>query len=280
MNTGELYVVATPIGNLEDFTWRARRVLQSVDLILVEDTRHSAKLFSHYDIHTPVLAFHEHNEQQQIQKVLDKLHGQQAVALVSDAGTPLINDPGYQLVRAAHAEGIRVIPVPGASAVITALSAAGLPTDRFIYEGFLPAKAAARQKRLTELAPEQRTLVFYEVPHRIKATLIDMVTSMGEDRPATLARELTKQFETIHHGTLLSLRCWLDEDADQSRGEFVILIQGNRQPASSDEEARRVLQILLQSVSVRDASTMAAHILGDNKNRLYQLALALTDKNP
>ncbi|HKK16551.1 MAG TPA: 16S rRNA (cytidine(1402)-2'-O)-methyltransferase, partial [Gammaproteobacteria bacterium] len=256
MNTGELYVVATPIGNLEDFTWRARRVLQSVDLILVEDTRHSAKLFSHYDIHTPVLAFHEHNEQQQIQKVLDKLHGQQAVALVSDAGTPLINDPGYQLVRAAHAEGIRVIPVPGASAVITALSAAGLPTDRFIYEGFLPAKAAARQKRLTELAPEQRTLVFYEVPHRIKATLIDMVTSMGEDRPATLARELTKQFETIHHGTLLSLRCWLDEDADQSRGEFVILIQGNRQPASSDEEARRVLQILLQSVSVRDASTM------------------------
>lgn len=280
MDTGELYVVATPIGNLEDFTWRARRVLQSVDLILVEDTRHSAKLFSHYDIHTPLLAFHEHNEQQQIQKVLDKLHGQQTVALVSDAGTPLINDPGYQLVRAAHAEGIRVIPVPGASAVITALSAAGLPTDRFIYEGFLPAKAAARQKRLAELAPEQRTLVFYEVPHRIKATLTDMVTSMGEDRPATLARELTKQFETIHHGTLLSLRRCLDEDADQSRGEFVILIQGNRQQASSDEEARRVLQILLQSVSVRDASTMAAHILGDNKNRLYQLALTLTDKKP
>lgn len=279
MITGELYVVATPIGNLQDFTWRACHVLQTVDLILAEDTRHSAKLFIKYDIHTPLKAFHEHNEQQLIPEIMGKLHGGASVALVSDAGTPLINDPGFQLVRAAHAEGIRVIPVPGVSAVIAALSVAGLPTDHFVYEGFLPAKSATRKKRLEELSAEQRTLVFYEAPHRILATLADMITCLGEERQVTLAKELTKQFETIRHDKLPALKQWLEEDIDRCRGEFVLILQGNTQQSADDDEAERVLQILLQRVSVRDASNMAAKILRDNKNRLYQLALALEKKN-
>lgn len=278
MNTGELYVVATPIGNLQDFTRRACQVLQAVDLILVEDTRHSARLFNYYDIHTPLKAFHEHNEQQLISEVVGKLRNGESIALVSDAGTPLINDPGFQLVRTAHAEGIRVIPVPGASAAIAALSVAGLPTDRFVYEGFLPAKPVARKKRLEELSMERRTLIFYEVPHRITATLADMITCLGEERLATLAKELTKQFESVRHDRLPALKYWLEEDADRCRGEFVLILQGNTHQAVDDDEAVRVLQILLQKVSVRDASNLAAKILGDNKNRLYQLALTLSKK--
>lgn len=278
MNTGELYVVATPIGNLQDFTRRACQVLQAVDLILVEDTRHSTRLFNYYDIHTPLKAFHEHNEQQLISEVVGKLRNGASVALVSDAGTPLINDPGFQLVRTAHAEGIRVVPVPGASAVIAALSVAGLPTDRFVYEGFLPAKPVARKKRLEGLSMERRTLIFYEVPHRITATLADMITCLGEERLATLAKELTKQFESVRHDRLPALKNWLEEDADRCRGEFVLILQGNTHQAVDDDEAARVLQILLQKVSVRDASNLAAKILGDNKNRLYQLALTLSKK--
>ncbi|HCU53726.1 MAG TPA: 16S rRNA (cytidine(1402)-2'-O)-methyltransferase [Gammaproteobacteria bacterium] len=273
---GFLYVVATPIGNLEDFSIRARRILAEVDLIAAEDTRHSARLLSHYGILTPVTAFHEHNEHEKAQDLVNQLsHGKQ-LALISDAGTPLVSDPGYRLVRAAHIAGIRVIPVPGPCAAVAALSVSGLPSDRFAFEGFPPAKSTARRTWLEAMVNEPRTLIFYESPHRIVESLADMVSVFGETRDAVYARELTKQFETVRPAPLGELARWVSQDSHQQLGEIVILVHGAR----ADEEAaradaERIVRILLKSLPVSQAAAVAAELSGRKKNELYELALSL-----
>ena len=274
---GELYVVATPIGNLDDISGRARDILQSVDLILAEDTRHSKRLLELYGIRCPVHSCHEYNERTIVQNIIGKLLAGQLIALITDAGTPLISDPGYILLDAVHAYGIRVVPVPGPSAVACALSAAGLPAGRFVFEGFLPAKSAARRQRLLELVPEERTMVIFEAPHRIQETLVDMIDIFGHTRVATLNKEMTKQYESIYRSTLEGLLQWLKADTAREKGEFVLVVSGNQQKPADDAEAERIVTILLKSMSVRDASQVAAEILGMHKNRLYQMALKLAD---
>ena len=274
---GHLYIVSTPIGNLGDISQRAISVLQTVDLIAAEDTRHSGKLLRHLSINTPCQAFHEHNERQKTASLIQRLQNGESIALISDAGTPLLSDPGYHLVRAAHEQGIPVIPVPGASALLSALVAAGLPTDRFVFEGFLPNKQAARRTYLAGLEHETATLVFYEAPHRILATLQDMAEVLGEGREAVLARELTKTYETIRRDTLANLVSWVKQDSDQQRGEIVLVVAGAK-AASDDEltpETLRILKILLGDLSVKQAASMAAEITGQKKNRLYEAALKL-----
>jgi 16S rRNA (cytidine1402-2'-O)-methyltransferase len=272
---GALYIVATPIGNLADVTNRALDVLTNVDLILAEDTRHSAKLLQHYGIHTPMLVCHDHNERRQVGKIIRRLQEKESVALISDAGTPLISDPGFPLVAAAHAEGIRVIPVPGPSAVISALSIAGLAPDRFVFEGYLPARQAARRKRLNELAGETRTLVFFEAPHRLAECIEDMVRSFGPDRNAALMKELTKLHETVRRDTLIHLLNWCQQDNARLKGEFVLIVQGASGNEPKDAEAARVLKALMKALSIKKSASLAAEILHDNKNRLYRLALKL-----
>lgn len=275
--TGTLYVVATPIGNLDDISSRALRVLREVALIAAEDTRHSTCLLRHFGIGTPLAACHDHNERSESDRFISRLLAGEDVALISDAGTPLISDPGYHLVRQVRAAGIRVAPIPGPSALIAALSAAGLPSDRFIFEGFLPAKAVARQSRLTALQQEERTLVFYEAPHRLLDCLQDMTQVFGGERPALLARELTKTFETLKGLPLAELCQWVAEDANQQRGECVLIVSGWSKPEQEDAieaEAIRVLDILLKSLPTRQAATLAAEITGGRKNQLYALALA------
>lgn len=278
MISAGLYVVATPIGNLEDISARAIRTLSEVDLILAEDSRHSGKLLQHFGIHTPVQAYHDHNEHKVVDHLIEQLRANQAIALISDSGTPLINDPGYQLVVAAHKQGIRVVPVPGPSAVISALSVSGLPADRFVYEGFLPNKQAARQTRLAELAGEQRTLIFYEVPHRICACIEDMVGFFGSERIATLAKEITKHFETIRKDTLAGILGWLQENPLHQKGEFVLMVHGASADTSDELESVRVLKILLHSLPVKEAAAAATKIMNGNKNRLYRLAIAINKK--
>ena len=278
MISGALYVVATPIGNLEDFSPHAVRILKEAALILAEDTRHSAILLNHYGIKTPVLGFHEHNEQKLMSQIIGKLKAGEPIALISDAGTPLINDPGYSLVTAAHAEHIRVSPIPGPSAIISALSVSGLPTDRFIYEGFLPSRDTARKKRLAQLSNEDRTLVFYEVPHRICDSIADMISCFGPEREATLAKELTKHYETICKDTLANLLFWLNEKKERQKGEFVLLVRGCNSQDVDESECIRTLEILLKHMSVKDAAAVAAMLLKDNRNRMYQLALNLSHK--
>lgn len=270
---GTLYIVATPIGNLEDMSARARRVLGEVDLIAAEDTRHSGKLLQHFGITTPLLSLHEHNETQRVQRLLEELRSGRSVALISDAGTPLISDPGYELVRAAHAAGITVSPVPGPSALTAALSAAGLPTDRFVFEGFLPARGAARRARLEALAGEPRTLVFYESVHRLADSLDDMRSVLGAARHAVLAREISKLHEAFHAGTLQDLAGWARTKAFPGRGEFVLLVAGAEASRRDESEILRVLDILLAELPVRQAAALAAKLTGEKKNRLYQLAL-------
>jgi 16S rRNA (cytidine1402-2'-O)-methyltransferase len=276
-NPGTLYIVATPIGNLLDISARALDVLKSVTLIAAEDTRHSKKLLVHYGIATRQLAFHEHNEKVLANKLLQSLAAGSDVALVSDAGTPLISDPGFYLVRAAHAADIRVVPVPGPSALITALSAAGLPTDRFVFEGYLPSRQAARRLRLQALAAETATLVCYESSHRIGACLADMAELLGADREATVARELTKTFETIRHGTLAGLLDWLLADSNQQKGEFVVLVHGapGRDAAQLDAATERTLSLLLTELPLKRAAALAAKITGCSKNALYEYGLKL-----
>ena len=273
---GTLFVVATPIGNLDDITARALRILGEVSLIAAEDTRHSARLLQHFGIGTPLAACHEHNERADGGRFLARLAAGEDIALISDAGTPLISDPGFHLVRQARAAGVRVTPVPGACAAVAALSAAGLPSDRFSFEGFLPAKRAGRRTRLEALREEARTMVFYEAPHRILECLQDMAELFGAERQAVLAREVTKTFETIKGLPLAELALWVSQDENQQRGECVVLVAGH-QPSSEDEldaEAIRVLDLLLAELPIKRAAALAAQISGARKNRLYELALS------
>lgn len=273
---GTLYVVATPIGNLDDISARALRILRDVALIAAEDTRHSVRLLQHFGIATPLAACHEHNEREHGGRFLARLQAGEDVALISDAGTPLISDPGFHLVRQVRAAGISVVPVPGACALIAALSAAGLPSDRFIFEGFLPAKAVGRRARLEALREEPRTVIFYEAPHRILECIEDMRTVLGAERPAVLARELTKTFETLKGLPLGELHDWIAADANQQRGECVVLVSG-WQALEGEEavsgEALRVLDLLLAELPLKRAAALAAEITGVRKNLLYQVAL-------
>jgi len=276
-NPGDLYIVATPIGNLGDMVPRGLEVLQRVDWVAAEDTRHSGNLLAHFNIRTPLVAYHDHSDERGLRRILDNLRRGESVALISDAGTPLVSDPGFRLVREARALGAKVIPVPGCCAAIAALSAAGLPSDRFAFEGFLPAKETQRAKALQALARETRTLIFYEAPHRVLQTLEAMTTCFGSAREAVIARELTKTHETFLAGTLEELIGQVAEDSNQQRGEIVLLVRGASQQELElgDEEQMRVLTILLEELSVKQASALAARITGGNKKLLYQQAVAL-----
>ncbi|MDH5822379.1 16S rRNA (cytidine(1402)-2'-O)-methyltransferase [Luteimonas sp. RD2P54] len=267
---GTLHVVATPIGNLDDLSPRAQRILREVDAVCAEDTRHSRQLLAHFGIATPLLALHEHNEEQLAGRLVARLQGGDALALVSDAGTPLVSDPGYRLVRAARRAGVRVSPVPGPSALVAALSVAGLASDRFVFEGFLPAKAAARRERLAGLAAEPRTLIFYESSHRIADTLDDMRASFGGGRPAVLARELTKLFETVLDGSLDQLAAALAADPNQRRGEFVVLVEGAGDAADARlAHGRRVYALLAAHLPPSTAARLAAELSGAPRKALY-----------
>ncbi len=275
-NTVALYVVATPIGNLEDLSPRAARILAEVGLIAAEDTRTSRKLLAHYGIATPMTALHEHNEREQLPKLLEQLRQGKSIALISDAGTPLVSDPGFHLVRAAHEAGIAVVPVPGPCAAIAALSAAGLPSDRFAFEGFPPAKAVARRRFFRERAADPRTLIFYESPHRIVDSLADMAAEFGTVREAVVARELTKMFETIRAAALGELADWIARAETPRQGEFVVLVRGapERAGAPAAADAERILQLLLAELPVSRAVELTARITGVPKNTLYKQALA------
>jgi 16S rRNA (cytidine1402-2'-O)-methyltransferase len=282
---GRLYVVATPIGNLGDLSARARAVLSSCALIAAEDTRHTGVLLKHFGIQTPQVSLHDHNEQHRSGGIIERLRQGASVALVSDAGTPAINDPGFELVRAAAAAGCEIIAVPGPCAAIAALSIGALPTDRFCFEGFLPARGAARRKRLASLAAEVRTLVLYEAPHRVRETLEDCAAIFGGERTATVAREMTKLHETTYRGSLRELLDRAGADADFGRGEIVLLIAG-APPAAADEEGGadghggaldRVLKILLAELPLRQAANLAAQITETRGNEAYKRALQLKD---
>ena len=270
-----LYIVATPIGNLADMVPRAIEVLQCADLVAAEDTRHSQRLFSHFDIDTPLMAYHDHSDDKRTEQILHKLEQGMTVALISDAGTPLISDPGYRLVREARARGIRVVPVPGPCAFIAALSAAGLPSDRFSFEGFLPAKAGAREKVLRELAGDTRTLVFYEAPHRVADTLDAMAGIFGGEREAVIAREISKAFETIHLAPLEELAAWVRADSNQQRGEIVLLVRGaeRRRDSELNPDAERIMKLLLAELPPKRAAALATEITGVNKKVLYNWSL-------
>ncbi|WP_297921533.1 16S rRNA (cytidine(1402)-2'-O)-methyltransferase [Metallibacterium sp.] len=277
--SGTLWVVATPIGNLDDLSARARSVLGSVVVIAAEDTRHTRHLLQHFGLATPLLALHEHNEAGVVAALLARLAAGEDLALVSDAGTPLISDPGFRLVRAARAAGLRVAPVPGPAALIAALSVAGLPSERFVFEGFLPAKAGARRQYLAALVGEARTLVFYEAPHRLEATLADLAAAFGSERPAALARELTKLHETVIDATLGDLMARVAADADQRRGEIVLIVGGNdAQAAQALAEGRRLYALLRGELAPARAARIAAEFTGAPRRALYAESNA-TDTN-
>jgi len=275
---GVLHVVATPIGNLGDLSPRAQDVLRSVDAICAEDTRHTRQLLGHFGIDRPLVALHEHNEDGLATRLVERLRAGDSLALVSDAGTPLVSDPGFRLVRAARAAGLRVSPVPGPSALIAGLSVAGLPSDRFVFEGFLPAKAGARRERLQALAAEPRTLLFYESSHRIEEMLADAVQAFGGERPAVVARELTKLFETVLDGPLETLAARVAADADQRRGEFVVLVEGAGEDADARlAEGRRVYALLSREMKPSLAAKLAADITGAPRKALYGMGGAHGD---
>lgn len=272
-------MVATPIGNLADITERARQILSSVDLIACEDTRHTQKLLQHLGIRKPLISVHDHNERDRIAEVASRLEQGQSLALVSDAGTPLISDPGFPVVQALRQLGHAVVPIPGPSAMITALSAAGLPTDRFAFEGFLPHKSAARRERLQDVVADPRTLVFYEAKHRILDTLQDMADIFGPEREAVVARELTKTFESFYSGTLPAVLEQISSDADQQKGEFVVMVAGNPSPAAVTEiDTDRLFRLLLVELPPKKAAAIVADLTGENKKALYQKALELQGK--
>ncbi len=273
--SGTLFVVATPIGNLDDLTSRARETLASVDLVAAEDTRHTGRLLSHIGAKSRLLALHDHNEEQAVTKVIAALLGGQSVALVSDAGTPLLSDPGYRLVHAAHANAITVSPVPGASALTAALSVAGMPVDHFCFEGFLPSRQAARRRTLDALAKETRTLVFFESVHRIGDVLADMCSAFGDARPAFIGRELTKLHEQCVRNTLCNLRDQVNEQTITAKGEFVIVVSGSPEVPSSSVDTDRLLTELGKHLSANDAAKVSAAATGQKKNALYQRLLEL-----
>jgi 16S rRNA (cytidine1402-2'-O)-methyltransferase len=280
---GRLYVVATPIGNLGDLSARARETLQAVSLIAAEDTRHTGVLLKHFGIETPQVSLHDHNEQQRAGEIIARLRAGASIALVSDAGTPAINDPGFELVRAVAAAGFEIIAIPGPCAAIAALSIGALPTDRFCFEGFLPARGAARRKRLQSLAAEARTLVLYEAPHRVRETLEDCAAVFGGERSATVAREITKMHEMTYRGPLRELLSRAQADADFGRGEIVLLIAGAPQAVADDDRGAdghrgaldRVLKILLAELPLKQAARLAAQITEARDNEAYKRALHL-----
>lgn len=274
-NPGTLYVVATPIGNLSDMVPRAVETLQTVALIAAEDTRHSSRLLSHFDIKTPCVAYHDHSDEQRTEQLITRMHAGDSIALISDAGTPLVSDPGYRLVRSARQAGIQVVPIPGACAMIAALSAAGLPSDRFAFEGFLPAKQVARCTQLQNLAADPRTLIFYEAPHRILETLQDMAQVFGPEREVVMARELTKTFETIKGDKVADLAAWVAADTNQQRGEIVLLVHGAPKPENEAMTPAQMhtMRVLLEELPVKQAASIGAKLTGLKKNFLYDWAL-------
>jgi 16S rRNA (cytidine1402-2'-O)-methyltransferase len=274
---GVLFVVATPIGNLQDISQRAIETLKAVDSIAAEDTRHSASLLQQFDIRTPIFSLHEHNEREKAAALIAKLQSGESIALISDAGTPLISDPGFYLVREVRAVGIRVVPIPGACAAIAALSASGLPTDKFIFEGFLPVKSKARLDHLMAMRQEARTLVFYEAPHRILDVLEDMQKVFGDTRQVVIARELTKMYETICSGVLPDLIKWVKEDSNQQRGEIVVLVEGAPEK-TLEIPAEKILALLLDNLPLKQAVLIAEEVTGIRKNELYEIALILKNQ--
>lgn len=274
----KLYVVATPIGNLEDMSSRAIDVLKRVHCIAAEDTRYSQRLLTHFGIQQRLLSLHEFNENKRVETIMRQLIGGESVALISDAGTPLISDPGFPIVAAAHAKHIPVIPIPGPCAAIAALSASGLPTHHFVFEGFLPPKGEKRLKRLQALALESRTLIFYESVHRIENLLQLLVTVFGEDRLACVARELTKKYETVIRASLGELLCMVKKP-EQQKGEYVVIVAGATEPQETSEaDCQRLLSILLTEVSLKQSVKLAQKITGVGHQALYRLALALSGK--
>ena len=275
-SVGTLYVVATPIGNLEDITYRAVRILGEVDLVAAEDTRHSRKLFAHFGIKKPLVSYHDHNEQQRQTELIERLQAGKDIALISDAGTPCIADPGYRLIASCHAAAIPVVPIPGPSALITALSAAGVSTDRFAFEGYLPQKAKARADLLRKLNGEQRTLVFYETPHRLAATLADLVEIMGAEQPLVVARELTKMYEEFFRGTTVEAVTRFTREP--ARGELVLVIPPSTQgPQMNVRDALRKL-LNESDLSRRDAVKLIAKEYGLPSSDVYRESLSLTEE--
>lgn len=280
-NYGKLYVVATPIGNLADFSYRAVAILQQVDLIAAEDTRHVQLLLQHYGIVNKLLAFHQHNEEKAALSLVEKIQHGLSIALVSDAGTPLLSDPGMPVVKLAKESGIAVVPIPGACAVIAALCASGLPTSRFCFEGFLPRTASARQSFFSERLNWEMTWVFYESCHRILATLQDMATILPLDRQMVIAREITKLHETIVKDSLENMLQRVTADENMRRGEFVVIVAGataNKQDMTVSDEQMRVLRVLLQECSIKSAVNLAVEITGGRKKALYQAALEMQNQ--
>jgi len=276
---GCLYIVATPIGNLDDITYRAVQVLMEVDAIAAEDTRHSKKLMQHLGVTTPLVALHEHNENALSEKIIKRLERGESLALISDAGTPLISDPGFPLVNQAHKAGLKIIPVPGASSVLAALSVSGLPTDRFVFEGFLPSKKTARQKRLRELEKETRTLILFETPHRITVALADLAEVLGEDREIFMARELTKTHEEVKRSSVGQVLEAASSGALQERGEFVLVLAGNGNKQSAvDDQALKIFDLLLEELPLKTSASLAAKITGLKRKDFYNEGLKKSRK--
>ncbi|PCH94595.1 MAG: 16S rRNA (cytidine(1402)-2'-O)-methyltransferase [Gammaproteobacteria bacterium] len=280
INPSTLYIVATPIGNLGDISARALAVLAQVDIIACEDTRHTKKLLSAFSIKNKTLSMHDHNERQRQDYIASLLQEGKSIALVSDAGTPLISDPGFHLVRHCRSLGLAVSPIPGACAAIAALSIAGLPTDRFTFEGFLPSKSTARQNTLLALANEPRTMVFYDAPRRAIDTVKDIVATLGGERYIVIARELTKTFETVHSDTAANLLTWLQEDPNQLKGEMVLIIEGYQADVNEiSSEVLNTLKLLLAEMKPKKACAITAQIHGVKKNALYEFALSLKNES-
>ena len=269
-----LFIVPTPIGNLSDITERSLEILRSVDLIAAEDTRHTGKLLSHYQIKTKTFALHDHNEQQKAEYLVSKLQSGISIALVSDAGTPLISDPGYHLVNTCRAHGVKVVPLPGPCAAVTAMSASGLPSDRFSFEGFLPSKEKARNDKITELKEETRTMIFYESPRRLQYTLDALTAIMGPERQVCVAREMTKAFESITTMAVGELAVWVAQDSNRSRGEIVLLVSGYK-PTCMEIPAKvlNTLKLLKEELPLKKAAALTAEIHGCKKNALYKWGL-------
>lgn len=270
----KLYIVATPIGNISDITYRAIETLQQVDLIAAEDTRHSGKLLSHYQIKKPLFPLHDHNERQRGKVLIEKIKSGQSIALISDAGTPLISDPGYHLVNECRDAGVDVVPIPGACAAITALSAAGLPSDRFSFEGFLPAKEKGKQDKLKALIEETRTMIFYESPRRVQDTVEQIITIFGGERKLVIARELTKTFESFYAFTAEQMLTWLKQDTNHCRGEFVLMVAGTKKDDDAiPQVALNTLALLKEQLPLKKAAALTAQIHDQKKNELYKWGL-------